>query len=292
MEALRAFVRLTRPLFLSGGVLLYALGAALAEGPIDWSRYFAGQAMVTAIQLTAQYANEYFDLDADRLVGSRRTWLTGGSGVLAAGRLAPVVALRAARVTTIASLGLIGWVAISSGWAAIVGILALAGAWAYSAPPVRLVATPFGITTSSLIVAVLTPLVGGLLRGPFTDSRFLPVTLVLLLIHHAMLLAFEKPDADSDAAAGKRTLTVRVGPRVAGRLHAGLLALAYTYLAVVAVAGPLEGSGAEWALAVSPAAAAQVIAYHRAPDVVLTSLAVGVFSGTALALLLGIVWAG
>lgn len=287
MERLRAFVSLTRPLFLAGGALLYALGAALATGPVDWGRYWLGQAMVTAVQLAAQYANEYFDLEADRLVGERRTWLSGGSGVLAAGRLPSRVAVAAAAATSVLALGLMGWMATVNGWAALVGILALGGSWAYSAPPLRLVSTLFGVSAASVIVAVLTPLTGGLLQGGLPPDAFSTVVLVLVLVHHAMLLAFEKPDCESDARAGKRTLTVRLGTRTAGRLHASLLTGAGVLLAGATLAGVLDGTGAGWGLAVAPAAAFQVNAYRRASDTTLTTAAVGLFSATTVAFLLG-----
>ena len=47
MTQLLAFAKLTRPVFLAGGAILYALGAALAAGPIDPGHYAVGQVMVT-----------------------------------------------------------------------------------------------------------------------------------------------------------------------------------------------------------------------------------------------------
>jgi 1,4-dihydroxy-2-naphthoate octaprenyltransferase len=77
------FLRLTRPLFLLGGVLLYALGAGIANyqgKSIDWNVYWLGQACVTLLQLSAQYLNEYFDAPADQ-DNPNRTPFSGGSGV-------------------------------------------------------------------------------------------------------------------------------------------------------------------------------------------------------------------
>ena len=51
-RAILAFVRLGRPLFLGGGFVLYALGAAIAAATghaIDWQRYALGQGAVTFI---------------------------------------------------------------------------------------------------------------------------------------------------------------------------------------------------------------------------------------------------
>lgn len=50
---LLAFLRLSRPLFLLGGVLLYALGALIARyqgSPIDLGLYWSDQLAVTALR--------------------------------------------------------------------------------------------------------------------------------------------------------------------------------------------------------------------------------------------------
>src|SRR5262245_35111157 len=70
--ALWSFVRLGRPKFLVGGFVLYGLGAAVARqrgggaAAIDVGAYLLGQGAITAFQLMTHYANDYFDLAADR----------------------------------------------------------------------------------------------------------------------------------------------------------------------------------------------------------------------------------
>ncbi len=57
----RAFLVLTRPFFLLGGVLLYLLGVtfALAGGiPFQLGYFVLGQLLVTSVQLMVHYANE------------------------------------------------------------------------------------------------------------------------------------------------------------------------------------------------------------------------------------------
>src|SRR5689334_1274472 len=76
------FIRLTRPIFLLGGIIMYALGVGIAHylgTNLDWTAYFLGQGCVTMLQLSAQYLNEYFDrhVDADN---PNRTMFSGGSG--------------------------------------------------------------------------------------------------------------------------------------------------------------------------------------------------------------------
>ena len=288
MEKLRAFIRLTRPVFLLGGALLYALGAALSEDPIRWAAYATGQAMVTAVQLAAQYANEYFDVEADRHAGEHRTWLTGGSGVLADGRLTPATALRAAIAATLVSLALMVAVAGISGWAGLVGLLALAGSWLYSAPPVRLVGTRLGVVAASVIVAGLTPVAGSLVQGAAPVARLASVVLPLMLLHGAMLIAFERPDVAGDTAAGKRTLSVRLGSATSARLHASLIAAALAALVLATAPGPLAFSEVGWALALAPLGLSQARSFLRAPSGQVVTGALALFGGTALALLVGL----
>jgi 1,4-dihydroxy-2-naphthoate octaprenyltransferase len=288
MSRLYAFAALTRPVFLLGGALLYGLGAALSPEPIDWAAYAAGQALVTAVQMSAQYANEYYDQEADRLGAAGRTWLTGGSGVLTSGRLAPATALRAAAITATAALGAALVVAAANVPAALVGVAALAGSWLYSAPPARLVGTMAGVSVASVIVTGLTPLTGALLQGSVATDRLIAVAVPLLLLHHAMLIAFEHPDIPGDAAAGKQTLSVRLSATATERLHRGLLAATYGALLGAAWLGSLEWSEAGWALALAPLGLVQAWSYSRASGSVLATVAVGLLSGTAAALLLGV----
>jgi 1,4-dihydroxy-2-naphthoate octaprenyltransferase len=231
-----AFIRLGRPIFLGGGFILYALGAAIAARhghAIDWSRYLVGQGAVTAFQLMTHYANDYFDYDADRANATPTKW-SGGSRVLAAGELPRHVALVAALV--LAALGIIASIALAGAGALAMPTLALVLvlAWEYSAPPLRLCATGLGELTTALVVTVLVPWLGFYLQAPSGGGeRALVLTIVpLALLQIAMLLAIEFPDANSDAATGKRTLVVRLGSTAAARLYVAITTLAFVWPAI------------------------------------------------------------
>jgi 1,4-dihydroxy-2-naphthoate octaprenyltransferase len=236
MRSLRAFLLLSRPHFLVGGALMFALGASLADG-VDLAGYLLGQAMVTAAQVTAHYVNEYADLEADRTV-SRRTLFSGGSGVLVSGELVPAVAIRAAGASSVLAVGLAAVVATRSLVAALLGLAALGVSWAYSMPPLRLLGTGYGELATSLVVTVVVPLIGiSVQEAPLVADLWWAVA-VLLPIHIAMMLAFELPDLESDAAAGKRGLAVRIGRDSAVWMITGLLIVAGL---VAAVGGTSEG---------------------------------------------------
>lgn len=291
-----AFLRLGRPLFLGGGFLLFGLGAAvaaLAGHPIDRSRYALGQAAVTAFQLMTHYANEYFDLDADRANATPTAW-SGGSRVLVEELLPRGVALAAARVLAAIGLGFTAWVAALAGGQAALVLLAIGGlAWAYSAPPWRLCATGLGELDTALVVTGLVPLLGFVLQAPDRAGLgMLGLAVVpVALLQFAMLVAIELPDAAGDAATGKRTLVVRLGGARAARLHAAVTAVAYLWLPV-AVALGLPARVAWCAALPAPLAAWRIarIAEHRDPSAYerLTFAAVALLVATALAELVAV----
>jgi len=107
--------RLSRPIFLVGGIVMYALGALVAryEGfTIGLPVYVLGQIAVTSTQLMGHYLNEYWDVEGDR-INPNRTFFTGGSGVLPAGEISRRTAFLAALVClfvgSTAMLGLSIW---------------------------------------------------------------------------------------------------------------------------------------------------------------------------------------
>lgn len=264
MRRLAAFARLTRPPFLLGGALGFGLGAALARDQctaIAWSQYALGQALVTAVQLTAQYANEYFDAEGDR--PAARTPFSGGSGVLPAGLLPRRFALRAAQGTTLAALALTTVVAFTSAPAALLGVGALAGAWAYSAPPLRLAGSGGGEIVASVIVGALVPLAGLWVHGGRVDAGFGWMAAALVATHFALIVALAVPDRAADHTSGKRTLVVRMGVERVRPLHLAALGAAATAVGGGTIAGALPAETAVAALATTPLAAVQVAALRR-----------------------------
>ncbi|HEY4186295.1 MAG TPA: prenyltransferase [Polyangia bacterium] len=255
MDRLVAFVRLGRPQFLIGGFLLYGLGAAVAVvagATLAPRTYLLGQAAITTIQLMTHYANDFFDIAADRANQTPTRW-SGGSRVLTGETsLAPRVALRAARTLAALALLIVGAVFLRGGpggpVAALALLVALGLAWAYSAPPARLHSRGLGELTTAIVVTGLTPLVGFVLQagGLAGVGRLMLAQGPLIGLQFCMLLAIEFPDAAGDAIAGKRTLVVRLGGPVAAALYRALLVLTYGGIPLLIVAGlpPIAALGA------------------------------------------------
>jgi 1,4-dihydroxy-2-naphthoate octaprenyltransferase len=213
---IKLFLRMSRPLFLLGAVIVYALGVGIADYlgvPIDWGLYLLGQAFVTALQLSAQYLNEYFDSPADAL-NPNRTPFSGGSGAVGPGKLSRNTVLLAAvtALTIVASLTvLLINRAPATPLLIVVLVLGFLGAFFYSVPPVRLVTSGYGELTTSFLVAFLVPGFAFLLQTGSFHRLLLVSALPLTALHLAMMLVFEFPDYATDLKFEKETLLVRIG---------------------------------------------------------------------------------
>src|SRR5262245_10699317 len=247
-----AFIRLGRPQFLFGGFVLFGLGAAAAAragAAIDWRLHLLGQLAVTAFQLMTHYANDYFDYESDRLNTTPTRW-SGGSRVLPAGEIPRGAALAAALVLAAVGLAAVACLAATGkvgplGLPAflVMGVLS----WEYSAPPLRLHSTGLGEVNVALVVTTLVPLAGFYLQAP-SLAGLQPLLLAILplgCLQIAMLVAIEFPDAAADAAVGKRTLVVRLGPERGAVTYLVMLAAAYVPIPLLAWAGlpPVVAAG-------------------------------------------------
>jgi 1,4-dihydroxy-2-naphthoate octaprenyltransferase len=237
-----AFLRLGRPHFLVGGLLLFGLGSALAAtlgAGIDWERYAWGQATITFAQWMTHYSNDYFDLEADRANATPTRW-SGGSRVLVSGLVAPGAALVGSVVLGIAALLAAGTLAARRDGPPLVlplALLIIGLSWCYSAPPLRLSSRGLGEVTTAFVVTLLTPLFGfyvqlGTVR-PLLGLACFP----LCCLQFAMLLTIELPDAAGDCMQGKRTLVVRRGAEWAARRASLILVVAFASLPLLFVLG-------------------------------------------------------
>jgi 1,4-dihydroxy-2-naphthoate octaprenyltransferase len=256
VRRLVAFIKLGRPQFLVGGFVLYGLGGALAVAggaPFDRWRYVAGQLVVTATQLMTHYANDFFDLEADRANLTPTRW-SGGSRVLPGGALPPVVALRAARsLLLLAATAAVVLARRAGPSSAVLAGAMIALAWGYSAPPLRLCARGLGELTTALVVTFLVPVFGFELQAGEVTAPILCAAALPSALQFAMLLAIEFPDAAGDATVGKRTLVVRLGALPAARLYAATTLIAFGALPLWIWAG-LPGRVAAAPLLLAPIA--------------------------------------
>jgi 1,4-dihydroxy-2-naphthoate octaprenyltransferase len=239
-DAIRALVLMSRPVILSSAVLAFALGAAMGyheRGELPAGPALLELALTLLANLAAHFADEYADADTDAL--ARHTGVSGGSGALAAGLATPSLALGAAAATAALCLALAGWAAAAGAlpavclWYVAAG---LAGGWAYSMPPLALERRGLGELANALLGGLLIPLMGyAAVAGPPPPAAHLALAPVVAAVL-ANLVDVHWADRAADAAVGKRTLAVLLGPRVAW-LQRAWLALAYGLPPLLAAAG-------------------------------------------------------
>jgi 1,4-dihydroxy-2-naphthoate octaprenyltransferase len=258
-----SFIKLSRVVFLLGGFLLYALGAALVVQSgrmINWAAYILGQLVITSIQLMGQYLNEHYDMEVDSLVEINRTWFSGGSGILAEGSISPAAVLAAARSCAVVAL-ISGTIAsLLSAWMIPIVIISFLASWFYSSPPLSLMSSGWGELSTSIIVALVVPLAGYCMQGGFPPGELWLICIPLILVHAAMLISFQVPDHDADLSVGKKTLTVRLGQKGAAWLVTGLIASAFLLQYVLSLLSDFLG---QWMLFVLPLALWQMVMVHR-----------------------------
>lgn len=239
---------MARPAFMLGMVPLYAVGVATALHAgyeLRWPEAVLGLATVWAVQAMTHYTNEYWDVGVDAEAATL-TAITGGSGVLV-DRLVP---RRTAMVVGVAALGvaiaLTGcaiWF-LGAGWPfTLVVAVAIAGGWAYSSPPLRLVGRGFGEVTVGVIAGGLVPTVGYLLQASALDAGLVRTVAPLVVLGVGTSLSTALPDVEGDRAGEKRTLAVRLGHRRAVGLDAIVLVVGVTLFgALIAPIGPTIGA--------------------------------------------------
>jgi 1,4-dihydroxy-2-naphthoate octaprenyltransferase len=213
---------------------------------------------ITAVQLINHYSNDYFDLAADRAIQTPTRW-SGGSRILfdelVSPRAALITAVTAVIVTFTAAF-ILTFIIQTGPLTLPLFLLAVALAWSYSSPPLQLNMHGLGELTGAILIPGLTTLVGYYLQsGRLTMLPFLAI-IPLSCIQMAMLLVINFPDAQGDAAAGKRTLVHILGNETAVRLYLTLIALAYLSLPLLILLG-LPPPVALALLALSPIAAWQ-----------------------------------
>lgn len=242
MEKIGLFIRLTRPLFIIGVVILYALGVGIAHYlgiSINWVVYVFGQLWVILLQLSTQYLNEYFNATADS-ENQNRTPITGGSGALGTEKLPRRTALMAA-YTCLAFLASLTVVMISrvtlTPTALLIMGFALLGSLTYSTPPLKLEGSGYGELMVSIIVAFTLPAYAFILQTGELHRLVAMSAFPLTVMHLAMLLAFELPDYANDIKFRKRTIMVRIGWRNGMILHNILILSAYLLLGLAAING-------------------------------------------------------
>lgn len=228
------------------GARLRTLGAAIAPVVAGTAVAFAEAREISAVrallalvvalalQVGVNYANDYSDgvrgTDTDRKGPVRLT----ASGLASPGAVRGAAAMALA-VAAAAGLAL---AIIVTPWLLLVGVASIAAAVLYTGGP-----RPYGyIGLGELMVLVFFGLVATagstFVQLDRVPANALWASLTIGLLACAILVTNNLRDIRGDAAAGKRTLAVRLGESATRRLYVGCVAVAF--LAVVPIAADHE----------------------------------------------------
>lgn len=222
-----------RPKTLPAAIAPVMVGAALAwrDGCFDLAASALCLGFALLIQVGTNFANDYFDFvkgaDTAARVGPRRA--------VAAGLIRPEVMKRAMALTFAVAfalgLSLIAW---GGPWLIVIGLASVLSGIAYTGGPYPLAYHGWGDVFVFLFFGLVAVVATYFVQAAAVSGKaFLAATPIGLLAAN-ILVVNNYRDAATDAAAGKRTLVVRLGKRAA-RVQYGV-SLAVAYLIPVAFA--------------------------------------------------------
>lgn len=221
--------------------IIVGAGAAAWHGPLAWGWLAVTFAGIFCVEAAKNASGEIFDWDSGADAGVRddeRSPFSGGkrvivdhllsrgetavvAGAFYAGGIAAGIAIVALREPRVLWLGMLG----------------VALAFFYHAPPLRLAYRGLGELAVALAYGPVVATGTYLVQRQGIDTSAVLASLPLGVAIGAFLWINEFPDARADAAAGKRTLVVRLGRPRAARGFAVLVAVSYLGVALLPLAG-------------------------------------------------------
>lgn len=215
----RIWIAAARPRTLPAAVAPVAVGSGLAAGA---RRFDPGAAALclgfaVLVQIGANLANDYYDFvkGADRhdRIGPRRAVASG---------LVPPGTMRSAMALVFAAAFLVGLGLVAKGglWLVAVGVVSILCAIAYTGGPFPLGYRGLGDVFVFLFFGVVGVAATSFVQVGRLTREAVAASIPIGLLAANILLVNNYRDMETDAAAGKRTLVVRFGRRVARMQYA------------------------------------------------------------------------
>jgi 1,4-dihydroxy-2-naphthoate octaprenyltransferase len=218
VKKILAWIKLSRPPFLSVGAFPFILGTLLAwklEGVFNAHVFIAGMTAVILIMLSTYHSGEYFDYEGDTLSHQmHRNRFAGGSRVLQSGALSPRTALWTSIITfaVAAGIGIYIQFGLQTGpYTILLGSLGIFPGFFYSTRPIRLVDRGVGEIFIGFCYGWL----------PVASAFYIQAGYIAPVIHWIgipigftifnVIFLNEFPDYAADKTVGKKNLLVRLG---------------------------------------------------------------------------------
>jgi 1,4-dihydroxy-2-naphthoate octaprenyltransferase len=221
--------------------MIVGAAAAAHHGPIAWGWLALTVLGIFAVEAAKNASGEIFDWDsgADQgITADERSPFSGGKRVIVDGLLTRgQTALVAAAFYAVAIAVGLAVVLAREPRVVWLGAAGVGLAFFYHAPPLRLAYRGLGELAVALAYGPVIAAGTYLVQRQTIGADVLLASLPLGLAIGAFLWINEFPDARADAAAGKRTLVVRLGRHRAAWGFAALLAAAWLAIALLPLAG-------------------------------------------------------
>lgn len=227
-----------------------AVSAGVAFGP-NWDRVVLGMLLAGPLVCAmSQAANDWYDRHVDAINEPDRP--------IPSGRIPGTWGFWIAVAWSVAALGV---AALLGPWGVAAAVLAIAMAWAYSAPPLRFKANGWlGCLVCGLSYETLPWLTGAaVMAGAAPSPEILAIALLYGLGAHGIMVLNDFKALEGDRATGIASVPVMLGPERAARVACWTMALPQALVAGLLLAWSMPLA----ALAVALSLGLQVLAMRR-----------------------------
>jgi len=224
------YIKALRLPFLAGSIIPVILGAAWALTVDTFSvrLFLICVAGMAALHSGANLINDYFDSQGSDPVNMRVTPFSGGSRAIQDDGVSPGVVLAMALFCFAGGIGAGIWLVwLGRPLVIPIGLLGLAGAWAYSTPPLQLMSRGWG---EVVIFFAFGPLVT--LGTYYAMSGSLSWHAFALGLPQGFFIAAviwinQFPDYEADRKTNKKNLVVRLGPALSRYLYGAIMLMGF-----------------------------------------------------------------
>jgi 1,4-dihydroxy-2-naphthoate octaprenyltransferase len=226
-----------RPRTLGASVTPVVVGTA-AAGHAELWRFVAALLVGLGMQVGVNYANDYHDgvrgIDTAQRLGPPRLTSSG----MASPRAVLLAALGCIAVAGVAGLAL---AAATTWWLVPLGAVAMLALWLYSGGPRPYAELGLGEVMVFLFFGVMATAGTAYVQAETVSSAAWWSSASMGFLAVAILVANNLRDIPTDAAAGKRTLAVRLGDRRTRTLYQRCVVMAFAVVALGVAGGEENG---------------------------------------------------
>ncbi|MBW2608968.1 MAG: prenyltransferase [Deltaproteobacteria bacterium] len=227
---MNVYIKALRAPFISVSVVSVLIGAVFAftEKHFSFSLFIITVVGVAALHLAANLLNDYYDARGSDPINVRPTPFSGGSRVIQDGELkAGIVLVMSLFFFALALFSAILLIYYGRLPAVLLGLLGLFAGWAYSAPPLQLMSRGWGEIVIFFAFGPLVTLGSYCVMSESMSLEAFVMGVPMGFLIMGIIWINQFPDYQADRDAGKRTLVVRIGPKIARYFYCLIMLLSF-----------------------------------------------------------------